>query len=66
MPHRSIPGNPVFAGINCRECRTAHPHDITVENKNRVYFTASILTVQWLAHTRHWQNRDFLESHYKL
>ena len=28
-------------------------HDITVLSKNRVYFTASILTVQWLAHTLH-------------
>ena len=35
----------------CRECRTAVLHDITVLSKNRVYFTASILKVQWLAHT---------------
>ena len=27
--------------------------DVTVLSKNRVYFTASILTVQWLAHTLH-------------
>ena len=34
-------------------CRMAVLHDITVLNKNRVYFTASILTAQWLAHTLH-------------
>ena len=38
---------------DCRECRRAVLHDITVLSKNRVYFTASILKVQWLAHTLH-------------
>ena len=37
----------------CRKCRRAVLHDITVLKQNRVYFTASILTVQWLAHTLH-------------
>ena len=37
----------------CRKCRRAVLHGITVLKQNRVYFTASILTVQWLAHTLH-------------
>ena len=40
-------------GESCREYRRAVLHDITVLKQNRVYFTASILTVQWLAHTLH-------------
>ena len=39
--------------VACRKCRRAVLHDITVLKQNRVYFTASILTVQWLAHTLH-------------
>ena len=37
----------------CRECQRAVLHDITVLSENRVYFTASILKVQWLVHTLH-------------
>ena len=37
----------------CHDCRRAVLNDITVLSENRVYFTASILTVQWLTHTLH-------------
>ena len=47
-----------FKKINSQQEKQMCPsaavlHDITVFSKNRVYFTASILKVQWLAHTPH-------------
>ena len=51
-------GTGYFLKINSQQEKQICPsaavlHDITVFSKNRVYFTASILKVQWLAHTLH-------------
>ena len=52
-------GTEYFLKINSQQEKQMCPsaavlHDITVFfSKNRVYFTASIFKVQWLAHTLH-------------